>query len=66
MPVRSKAQLGKLAELEKAGKVKPGTVKQWVRDTPGGIKNLPERIHPRNPPQSTDDLRKIRKNKFGV
>ena len=44
MPFKSEAQKGKIAELEKEGKVKPGTFKQWAKDTPKG--KLPARIGP--------------------
>ena len=42
-PLKSKAQLGKLAILEKEGKVKKGTVKEFAKETPN-IKKLPEHV----------------------
>jgi hypothetical protein len=33
-----------LGHLESTGEVPKGTVKKWVKHTPGGVKNLPERV----------------------
>jgi hypothetical protein len=44
MPGKSKAQLKEMFVLEKAGKVKPGTAKEWVNATPNHGKNLPEHV----------------------
>lgn len=41
VPFKSKAQVGKMAILEKEGKVKKGTVKEWASETPN-MKKLPE------------------------
>lgn len=43
MPAKSKAQLKKLFVLEKEGKVKKGTAKEWAKATPD-IKKLPEHV----------------------
>lgn len=43
MPAKSKAQLGKLFVLEKEGKLKKGTAKEFARETPN-IKKLPEHV----------------------
>lgn len=64
MPFKSKAQVAKMAELEKEGKVKKGTVKEWMKET-HNPKKLPERIGPEKP-KSTDALRKNYKERFGI
>lgn len=43
MPFKSKAQIGKLAILEKQGKLPKGTVKKWAKETPN-IKKLPKKL----------------------
>jgi hypothetical protein len=43
MPLKSKAQLGKIASLEKQRKLPKGTLKKWIKETPS-IKRLPEKI----------------------
>ena len=43
MPLKSRKQLGKLAILEKEGKVKKGTLKHWIAETPS-VKKLPTRV----------------------
>lgn len=47
MPAKSKAQLKKLFVLEKEGKVKKGTAKEFADSTPS-IKSLPEHIKTRS------------------
>ena len=47
MPFKSEAQRAKIAELERQGKVKPGTFNQWNKETPKG--KLPARITPKAP-----------------
>lgn len=64
MPFKSKAQIGKIAELEKQGKVKKGTFDEFKKATPDFDK-LPERISPPKH-KSTEDLRKTYKKRFGV
>ncbi len=44
MPLKSKAQMRKLGALESRGEVPKGTVSKWAHHTPGGVKNLPERV----------------------
>lgn len=43
MPAKSKAQLKKLFVLEKQGKLKKGTAKEFANATPN-IKKLPEHV----------------------
>jgi len=43
MPAKSKAQLKKLFILEKQGKLKKGTAKEWANATPN-IKALPTHV----------------------
>lgn len=45
-PAKSKAQLKKMFVLEKEGKVKKGTAKEWADSTPN-IKKLPEHVKKR-------------------
>lgn len=42
MPFKSRAQMRKMALLEKQGKLPKGTVHQWARETPS-IKKLPKK-----------------------
>jgi hypothetical protein len=44
MPFRSKKQIAKFAELEKQGKLKPGTTAKWLKETPNP-KALPKRVN---------------------
>lgn len=65
MPFKSKAQIAKMAELEKQGKVKKGTVQEWLKETPD-VHKLPERKTPKKiKPNSIADLKKL-SNRFGV
>ena len=45
MPLKSKAQRRKFAELLVEGKISPETFEEWNRST--GSAELPERIHPK-------------------
>lgn len=45
MPLKSKAQRRKFAELLVEGKISPETFEEWNRST--GSKELPERLHPK-------------------
>lgn len=45
MPMKSKAQRRKFAELLVTGKISPETYEKWNRET--GSKKLPERLHPK-------------------
>jgi len=56
MPIKSKAQRRKFAELLVAGKISPETFEEWNRSA--GSKDLPERLHPK-----AGSKRKIKKRK---
>lgn len=43
-PFKSKAQMRKMFELEKQGKVKSGTAMEWAKNT--SMKKLPEKVAP--------------------
>jgi len=45
MPIKSKAQRRKFAELLVKGKIKPETFEEWNRAA--GDAELPERVHPK-------------------
>ena len=45
MPLKSKAQRRKFAQLLVEGKITPETFEEWNRST--GSKELPERLHPK-------------------
>lgn len=45
MPIKSKAQRRKFAELLVEGKISPETFEEWNRGA--GSANLPERLHPK-------------------
>jgi hypothetical protein len=45
MPIKSKAQRRKFAELLVEGKISPETFEEWNRGA--GSKELPERVHPK-------------------
>jgi hypothetical protein len=45
MPMKSKAQRRKFAELLVTGKISPETYEKWNRET--GSAKLPERLHPK-------------------
>ena len=45
MPIKSKAQRRKFAELLVAGKISPETFEEWNREA--GKAKLPERLHPK-------------------
>lgn len=59
MPYKSDAQRRKFHALEAEGKLSPSVVKEYDKASKG--KKLPEKVKPR----STDDLRKISREKFG-
>jgi hypothetical protein len=50
MPIKSKAQRRKFAELLVEGKISPETFEEWNRGA--GSKALPERVHPKTAPKS--------------
>ena len=43
MPFKSKAQARAFFAMEKKGDLPKGTAMQWAKETPGGIKSLPEK-----------------------
>ncbi len=43
MPFRSKSQFRKFKALEASGKIKKGTVEEWLKET-DGFSKLPERV----------------------
>lgn len=45
MPLKSRAQRRKFAQLLVEGKITPETFEEWNRST--GNKELPERVHPK-------------------
>jgi len=45
MPIKSKAQRRKFAELLVKGEISPETFEEWNRGA--GSKELPERVHPK-------------------
>jgi hypothetical protein len=47
MPIKSKAQRRKFAELLVEGKISPETFEEWNRAA--GAAKLPERLHPKTP-----------------
>jgi len=47
MPFKSKAQLGKFAELVKSGKMSQETFDTWIKETPS-VEKLPDRIRKGN------------------
>ena len=49
MPIKSKAQRRKFAELLVEGKITPETFEEWNRGA--GSKDLPERLHPERQPK---------------
>jgi hypothetical protein len=49
MPMKSKAQRRKFAELLVTGKITPETYEKWNRET--GSAKLPERLHPKTKPR---------------
>lgn len=81
MPFKSQKQRGKIFELEKQGKIKPGTAQKFQDETPPG--KLPEYApkpvapkpakapmppKPPKPPKITSvgDIEKFRKGKYNV
>jgi len=51
MPIKSKAQRRKFAELLVEGKITPETFEEWNRAA--GSAELPERLHPKRARKST-------------
>jgi hypothetical protein len=55
MPIKSKAQRRKFAELLVEGKISPETFEEWNRQA--GKRELPERLHPK---AATKSKRKVK------
>jgi hypothetical protein len=62
MPIKSKAQRRKFAELLVEGKITPETFEEWNRGA--GSKELPERLHPERKPKRKA-VKKAAKKKVG-
>ena len=60
MPIKSKAQRRKFAELLVEGKISPETFEEWNRGA--GSKELPERLHPERKPKRKAAKKTARKN----
>ena len=60
MPIKSKAQRRKFAELLVEGKITPETFEEWNRGA--GSKELPERLHPERKPKRKAAKKTARKN----
>ena len=58
MPIKSKAQRRKFAELLVEGKITPETFEEWNRAA--GSAELPERLHPKQPKRKATSKRKTR------
>ncbi|MET0554764.1 MAG: hypothetical protein ABW221_17110 [Vicinamibacteria bacterium] len=61
MPIKSKAQRRKFAELLVEGKITPETFEEWNRGAGG--KELPERLHPERQPVKKAAKKKTAKKK---
>jgi hypothetical protein len=59
MPIKSKAQRRKFAELLVEGKITPETFEEWNRGAGG--KELPERLHPERKPKRKAGKKAARK-----
>lgn len=44
MPFKSKSQVRAFHAMENDGRMKKGTAHKWARETPGRVKDLPERV----------------------
>ena len=58
MPIKSKAQRRKFAELLVEGKISPETFEEWNRGA--GSAELPERLHPKRPKRKVKSKRKTK------
>jgi hypothetical protein len=58
MPMKSKAQRRKFAELLVAGKITPETYEKWNRET--GSADLPERVRPKRRQKTKSTTRRKR------
>jgi len=61
MPIKSKAQRRKFAELLVKGEISPETFERWNRET--GDAELPERVRPKRAVKSTPAARAKRTSK---
>ena len=61
MPIKSKAQRRKFAELLVEGKISPETYEEWNRGA--GSAELPERLHPKVKPKRKVKSKRARKSK---
>ena len=59
MPMKSKAQRRKFAELLVTGKITPETYEKWNRET--GSAELPERVRPKRRTKTTRKTKSKRK-----
>ncbi len=64
MPIKSKAQRRKFAELLVEGKISPETFEEWNRGA--GSAELPERLHPKTAPKSKAKAASRRSPKTGA
>lgn len=60
-PFKSEAQRRKFLELEKKGKLKPGTTEKWNEETPA---NIPNRVGNKGP-KTIQEIKDIRVKKYG-
>jgi hypothetical protein len=61
VPVKSKAQRRKFAELLVEGKISPEVYERWNREA--GSSELPERLHPRRGAKTTTRTKRTRGRK---
>jgi hypothetical protein len=61
MPIKSKAQRRKFAELLVKGDISPETFEKWNRET--GNAELPERVHPKKSAKRKKKTKRGRKSK---
>ena len=61
MPIKSKAQRRKFAELLVKGKISPETFERWNREA--GKAELPERVHPKTKPKRKVKSKRARKSR---
>ncbi len=61
MPIKSKAQRRKFAELLMKGEISPETFEEWNRQA--GRAELPERLHPKKQKKKTTTTKKTTKKK---
>lgn len=62
MPLKSKAQLRKFAEMVKQGKMSQNEFQKWLDDTPQ-IDKLPDRAESQDGIKNLNDLRRVAKTK---